>query len=157
MLRSPAAIYAALTMAHDEMVTIRDLNVDLLNEHKHRLWLYFAETDGWVGKSREEVTKACDFDPASIRVVHGEADIPHAFCISASGIFSPVAQWTYLFQITVELLPINVFHGWNRQIYFEHLLLRVRRVEFKYFGRPCDSVIRSAPLRHPRCQAQHGA
>lgn len=70
-------------MGHDEMVTIKDLEEDVLREHKERIWMYFAETDGWVGQSREKVTKACDFDPKALRVVHGQADIPHAFCISA--------------------------------------------------------------------------
>jgi len=69
-------------MAADEMKTIRDLDTTLLNEHKHRLWMYFAEEDEWVGEQKAVVLRSFEADPETIRVVHGHHDIPHAFCIS---------------------------------------------------------------------------
>ncbi|KAF9777446.1 hypothetical protein BJ322DRAFT_1115012 [Thelephora terrestris] len=65
LLRSPAAIYACLTLADEEMKTIVALDEGLLSEHQHKLWLYFAKRDDWLGDG-----------------VHGEPDIPHAFCIN---------------------------------------------------------------------------
>lgn len=70
-------------MSDDEMKSIRELDVALLNENRRRIWMYFAEKDDWVGEEREVVIRAFDPDPGTIRVVHGERDIPHAFCISA--------------------------------------------------------------------------
>jgi Lipid-droplet associated hydrolase len=71
-------------MAHEEMTKVCDLDVELVMDQKHRIWLYFAESDGWVGESREKIVKALDYEAGSLRVAYGEADIPHAFCISAS-------------------------------------------------------------------------
>ncbi|KAH7930549.1 hypothetical protein BV22DRAFT_1000347 [Leucogyrophana mollusca] len=82
LLRSAKVIYATMTMAHDEMKTIRDLDVATLNAHQHRIYLYFAENDDWVGEQREVILKAFESDPGSVRVVHGHRDIPHAFCIN---------------------------------------------------------------------------
>jgi hypothetical protein len=81
---SAPAIVACLSMAHEEMETIRDLDVALINEHQQRICFYFAERDDWVGKERENILRAINTDPESIRVMHGEPDIPHAFCISKS-------------------------------------------------------------------------
>lgn len=82
LLRSPTAIYACLTLADEEMKTIMGLDEGLMNEQQHKLWLYFAEYDDWVGESKEHIIKAFHPDHKALRVVHGEADIPHAFCIS---------------------------------------------------------------------------
>ena len=57
------------------------LDEDLLREHQHKIWLYFAKHDDWVGDSREEITRVFHPDHEAVRVVHGGADIPHAFCI----------------------------------------------------------------------------
>jgi len=69
-------------MACDEMETIRDLDVPLLFANTHRLRLYFAERDDWVGEQRELIMQVLDQDKGSLRIVHGDRDIPHAFCIS---------------------------------------------------------------------------
>ena len=87
LIRSPTAIYACLTLADEEMRTITNLDEGLMNEHQHKLWLYFAEHDDWVGDSREEVIRTFHPDYEVVRIVHGEADIPHAFCISESGVY----------------------------------------------------------------------
>ena len=84
LIRSPAAIYACLTLADEEMRTITELDEGLMDEHQHKLWLYFAEHDDWVGDSKEEIIGAFHPDHKAVRIVHGEADIPHAFCISES-------------------------------------------------------------------------
>ena len=83
-LRAPAAIYAALTMANDEMETVRELDADFIQEFAHNLWFYYAEEDGWVGEQRAVVVRALRGTPAESHVEHGHAGIPHAFCISAA-------------------------------------------------------------------------
>ena len=87
LLRSPTAIYACLTLADEEMKTIVGLDEGLMNEQQHKLWLYFAQYDDWVGESREDIIKTFHPDHEAVRVVHGEADVPHAFCISESGVW----------------------------------------------------------------------
>lgn len=80
LLDSPIAIFAALSMAHDEMKVIRALDQELLAAHKEKIWLYFARNDSWVGESRNDIVRVIGKE--SLRVVDGERDIPHAFCIS---------------------------------------------------------------------------
>ncbi len=84
LLRAPAAIYAALTMANDEMQTVRELDANFLRDFAHGLWFYYAEEDGWVGEQHAVVLRALRGTPAESHVVLGRAGIPHAFCISAS-------------------------------------------------------------------------
>jgi hypothetical protein len=69
-------------MANDEMNTIKDLDVALLQEYRHRIHLYFGESDSWVGKHRETIVNAFQADEGSVKVVRGHPDIPHSFCIS---------------------------------------------------------------------------
>jgi lipid droplet-associated hydrolase-like protein len=102
LLRAPAAIYAALTMANDEMQTVRELDADFLRDFAHGLWFYYAEEDGWVGEQHAAVLRALRGTPAESHVVFGRAGIPHAFCISASiNFLSPhrclVKVLTYVF------------------------------------------------------------
>lgn len=82
LLRAPSAIYACLSLAHDEMCTIKDLDVALLQEYRHRMHLYFAEEDDWVSEQKEVILRAFDADPGFVKIVHGHQDIPHAFCIN---------------------------------------------------------------------------
>ena len=82
ILQSPAAIYAALTMADDEMRTVLDLDVNFLREFSDKLWLYYAERDHWVGEQREVVLRVLRGTPAEVRVGYGHSDIPHDFSIS---------------------------------------------------------------------------
>lgn len=83
-LLSPSSIFAAMTMAHDEMLNIRELDVATLNTYRHQIWFYFAENDGWVGQGRETILHVFRADPDTVKVVHGHHDIPHAFCINHS-------------------------------------------------------------------------
>ncbi|KIJ68217.1 hypothetical protein HYDPIDRAFT_106369 [Hydnomerulius pinastri MD-312] len=81
-LRLPQAIFASMTMAHDEMLNIRQLDSELLNEHRDKIWFYFAQNDDWVGKSRDTILRTFKGDEAHI--VHGGPGVPHAFCINHS-------------------------------------------------------------------------
>lgn len=84
LLFAPTSIFAILSMAHDEMNTVRDLDIGLLNKYKDRIWFYYAEKDNWVGEQKEVVLRSINADSDYVRVVHGHRDIPHAFCISMS-------------------------------------------------------------------------
>ena len=83
-LRAPVAIYAAMTMANDEMETVRELDADFLREFARELWFYYAEEDDWVGEERAVVLRALRGTAAESHVALGSAVIPHAFCISAT-------------------------------------------------------------------------
>ena len=64
------------------MKTIRDVDVALLQQHKHRLHMYFVEEDRWVGEQKDAILRVFEADPGSVKIVHGHPDIPHVFCIS---------------------------------------------------------------------------
>lgn len=83
LLNAPPAIYAALTMANDEMQTVRELDTDFLRDFARDLWFYYAEEDGWVGEERAVVLRGLRGTPSESHVIFGRADVPHAFCISA--------------------------------------------------------------------------
>lgn len=93
-LRAPAAIYASLTMAHDEMETVRDLDTDFLREFAEGLWFYYAEEDGWVGDQRGVVLRTLQGTAAESHVVHDRGGVPHAFCISTAFVSSFVVKWS---------------------------------------------------------------
>lgn len=82
LLFAPSSIFATLSMGHDEMTNVRDLDIALLNKYKDRIWFYYAEHDNWVGEQREAILRSINADLGYVRVVHGQRDIPHAFCIS---------------------------------------------------------------------------
>ncbi|KAL5519227.1 hypothetical protein ACEPAH_910 [Sanghuangporus vaninii] len=81
-LNCPSAILAALKMAHQEMDTIKDLDKELFNSVKHKLYLFFAEKDDWVGDNKDMVLREMSDEPHSVRIIHGRHDIPHAYCIN---------------------------------------------------------------------------
>ena len=83
-LSCPPAILAALTMAGEEMETIKELDTALFDEMKHKLHIFFAEEDDWVGENKDVILEEMRDEPHSIRVIHGTHGIPHAFCISTS-------------------------------------------------------------------------
>ncbi|KDQ63374.1 hypothetical protein JAAARDRAFT_29400 [Jaapia argillacea MUCL 33604] len=101
LINSPMTIFSALTMAHDEMKTIRELDVALLDEYRHRICMYFAEDDDWVGEQREAILAAFQADPGTVRIVHGHPDIPHAFCINHG---EPLASQCFEWLIEAGLL-----------------------------------------------------
>ncbi|KAI0347838.1 alpha/beta-hydrolase [Trametopsis cervina] len=81
-LDSRTCVYNSLNLAHDEMRTIKELDVSLVQQYRHRIHLYFGDDDDWVGKQREAILQAFDADEDNVRIFHGHPDIPHAFCIN---------------------------------------------------------------------------
>ncbi|KAJ3910115.1 hypothetical protein F5879DRAFT_619212 [Lentinula edodes] len=84
LLHSSSCIEACLSMAHEEMNTIRELDVEFLETYQHRIHMYFAETDGWVGNNKDVILRSFNPDRDSVKIVHGDHGIPHAFCINHS-------------------------------------------------------------------------
>ncbi|KAJ7275218.1 hypothetical protein B0H12DRAFT_1086282 [Mycena haematopus] len=82
LLNSRATIFACLSMAHEEMAAIRDLDLVLLNEHRHRIYLYYAAEDDWVSRHKAKVTRL--YSPEEATRVVENANVPHAFCLSHS-------------------------------------------------------------------------
>lgn len=69
-------------MAHDEMQTVKALDVELLDEFKSRIkWLY-GFVDGWVGIHGDDLVRHLGRDVAAQNIRY--ADLPHAFCIRES-------------------------------------------------------------------------
>ncbi|KAJ7786128.1 hypothetical protein B0H16DRAFT_1355289 [Mycena metata] len=84
LLNDPATIFACLSMAHEEMVTIREVDLTLLEEHGHKIYLYFAAKDDWVSTYEAKITRL--FDASRVE----RADVPHAFCLHHG---AKVAAW----------------------------------------------------------------
>jgi len=81
-LGSRETVLTSLNMAREEMLTIRGLDETFLDTARHKLWMYFAETDDWVDANRETILS--HIDAASVGVVHGPHGVPHAYCINHS-------------------------------------------------------------------------
>lgn len=70
-------------MAYDEMHTIKDLDLALLEDCRDKLCFYYAEQDDWVGDEKLRVLDALHPHREAVSIVHDEVHgIPHAFCIS---------------------------------------------------------------------------
>lgn len=82
LICSPSAIEATLSMANDEMNTIKELDLPLLQECKDKLYFYYADRDDWVGEEKDRVLKALHPNQEVLSVVHDTHGIPHAFCIN---------------------------------------------------------------------------
>ncbi|KAF9015551.1 hypothetical protein BDQ17DRAFT_1229560 [Cyathus striatus] len=82
LLNSSSSIEAALFMASDEMDHIKSLDISLLKQYLNRLWFYYAEKDDWVGEEKGRFITSMHPDRDNLQIVHGEQDIPHAFCIN---------------------------------------------------------------------------
>ncbi|KAJ7596857.1 hypothetical protein C8J56DRAFT_918511 [Mycena floridula] len=74
LLQCPSSIFACLSMAHQEMISIRDIDTSLLEEHVDRTFFFFGHDDDWVGETQQKQLKAL-----GINMV--ECNVPHAFCI----------------------------------------------------------------------------
>ncbi|OCH94712.1 alpha/beta-hydrolase [Obba rivulosa] len=97
----PASVYAALNMADDEMNTIQDLDVRLLQDYRDRIHIFFAEHDDWVGEQKEAILSAFHPDPRSLKIVHAHEDIPHAFCINHGDMLArQCLDWLELGELT---------------------------------------------------------
>lgn len=82
LLHSPSSIAAALNMAGEEMIAVQGLDLVLLEEHRQRLWFYYAGHDDWVGPEKNKLLSSFYPDEGSRRIVQDESKIPHAFCIN---------------------------------------------------------------------------
>ncbi len=71
-------------MADDEMKLVRDLDTQLLQQNSYKIWMYFAQSDDWVGDSKNVILHSFQLDQNSVRVVHGHHSVPHAYCIGGS-------------------------------------------------------------------------
>ncbi|KAJ6509354.1 hypothetical protein C8R47DRAFT_1098425 [Mycena vitilis] len=80
LLNSPTSIFACLSMAHEEMSTIRELDAALLQDHRHRLFFMFAAKDDWISTHKKTIMHLISSDESAMFV--DEADVPHAFCLA---------------------------------------------------------------------------
>ncbi|KAF8898924.1 hypothetical protein BD779DRAFT_1486254 [Infundibulicybe gibba] len=87
-LRSPRSIMSSLSMAHDEMSAIRDLDLSWIDHKTQRLFIYLADHDDWVGNQKTTILEFLTETGLICGIVHGQPGIPHAFCIS-----KPSNQW----------------------------------------------------------------
>lgn len=103
-------------MGDEEMLQIRDLDVALLQQHRQRLWFYFADRDNWVGKQRHHILSNFKPDIGSLRITLGEPFIPHAFCISTCLAFFKVRVNAYqpFTQIMEKRWPDSATNGFWR-------------------------------------------
>ncbi|GAA5861136.1 hypothetical protein JCM3774_002202 [Rhodotorula dairenensis] len=88
LVSSPETVLAALVMARHELATVTALDVDLLEKHGDRVWIYWTEKggDGWVTEEAVEEIEAC------LEKRYGEAGrkrrarcregMPHAFVLN---------------------------------------------------------------------------
>lgn len=82
LIQSPSSVFAALTMAHDEMQAVKALDAELLDKLKGRIkWLY-GLVDKWVGIHGDEVVRLLGREVAAKNILY--TDLPHAFCIRES-------------------------------------------------------------------------
>lgn len=96
LLRAPAVIYASLTMANDEMETVRELDTEFLRDFAQNSWFYYAEEDNWVGEQFAVVLRVLrgTGTPMESHMVIGRSGIPHAFCINHSAeVASQCVEW----------------------------------------------------------------
>ncbi|KAK7064374.1 lipid droplet-associated hydrolase [Favolaschia claudopus] len=82
LVNSPSAIIACLSMAHEEMNTIREMDWVFLNEHRQRLHLYYAAKDDWVSVHKINITRL--FSPEEAARIIDNANVSHAFCLTHS-------------------------------------------------------------------------
>ncbi|XP_014260627.1 lipid droplet-associated hydrolase [Cimex lectularius] len=47
-LISPQVIKQAIFLAHDEMLRIKDLDHDVYETNKNKIWIYYGQKDGWT-------------------------------------------------------------------------------------------------------------
>ncbi|KAG7087459.1 hypothetical protein E1B28_013425 [Marasmius oreades] len=94
-LNSPYSIFAALSMAHDEMKNIQALDTELLRRHQHDIRIFFTSVDHWVGEQEDVIRQFFEeFEPGSVKITRGIDGIPHAFCINhGEEVATQCAQW----------------------------------------------------------------
>jgi hypothetical protein len=78
-------------MAHEEMATIHELDSALLDEHRHRIYLYYAANDDWVSTHKAKITRM--YLPDEMERVVENAHVPHAFCLC---MYHLTVEWSTL-------------------------------------------------------------
>jgi hypothetical protein len=99
-------------MAHEEMATVRELDITLLDENRHRIYMYFAAEDDWVSTHKAKITRS--YLPSEAAMVVEQANVPHAFCIGMcdSAFENRVLLLKpYPGQFTAARSPANVHYG----------------------------------------------
>ena len=85
-IESSTAVHSSLAMANEEMKSIRNLDIDVIEQYQHKLLFFYAEQDDWVGVERERLLGL--LDPIQVahlsRFIIAPTGVPHAFCISLS-------------------------------------------------------------------------
>ena len=81
-ITSSTCITAAFAMAHEEMKTVREVDMAFLEKSRAKLWFYYGLQDAWVGEEKQAFLNAFDPRADSNQVLHGPSEVPHAFCIS---------------------------------------------------------------------------
>lgn len=93
-LSSPATVKNVLHLAKSEMSSIKAPDLGWYRSNKARIWSYWGEPDGWVGKMGEDVkkvlrdtetegnsTRVQEDREEGTRVVDCVDSVPHAFCL----------------------------------------------------------------------------
>lgn len=84
------AVHSSLAMANEEMKSIRNLDIDVIEQYQHNLRFFYAEQDDWIGEERKRLLGLL----GPVRVAHpsrftiAPTGVPHAFCISESRLFT---------------------------------------------------------------------
>jgi hypothetical protein len=91
---SSTAVHSSLAMANEEMKSIKNLDIDVIEQYQDKLRVFYGERDNWVGEERERLLGLLD----PIRVTHPSRfiiapSVPHVFCISEFRLFACI---TYL-------------------------------------------------------------
>jgi Lipid-droplet associated hydrolase len=87
---SSTAVHSSLAMANEEMKSIKNLDIDVIEQYQDKLRVFHAERDDWVGEERERLLGLLD----PVRVAHpsrfiiAPTGVPHVFCISESRLFA---------------------------------------------------------------------
>jgi len=102
LITTPGAVASALTMAENEMKTIKKLDERFLEEYGDRITLYFAagDSDGWVGNAQrvKDITTCLDRSKRSTdkrkRCRVCDKGMVHAFCLEHSAVMAKAcAEW----------------------------------------------------------------
>ena len=80
-ISSPSTIMSCMTLAHEELMTVKELDKTLLAEVKHISYWFFGGKDGWVGDNEDAIIKQVMDESLSNRIVR-DTTVPHAFTIS---------------------------------------------------------------------------
>lgn len=111
---SSTAVNSSLAMANEEMKSINNLDIDVIDQHQDKLRFFHAEQDDWVGEERERLLKLL----GPIRVAHpsrfiiAPTGVPHVFCVSESTLFAWMTFLHHCHSQDHYELVANQCHDW---------------------------------------------